>query len=263
MLQLLSLTIQKVVKLDMNKYSINEQGMAGIILIIGALVLLVAGGVVGSMVPDMINKKNVPEVKPTVSIVEPTLIAQPSSTEEPEISETPGGKGYIEGGLSYPSSGVPSDVGVCAELVENTGIKTCGKQIKDKKYKNGVGFKLEVDPGVYYVYALRGEQKAYYNQFVLCGLSVTCKDRTKIPVAVKSGQVAEAMPEDWYDETVPSAKPTVKLALPSVTPSAVPTLVKLQINPNILQKITFPTATPTPAKIVIPTIKIKLPDLGL
>jgi hypothetical protein len=243
----------------------NQEGVAGIIIVIGALLLLVVGGLAGSMVPDMLKNKNTPEVKPTVSIVEPTVIPEPSVSQGADDSKTLQEKGFIEGGLSYPSSGIPSDVGVCAELVENTGVKTCGEQIKDKKFKNGVGFKLEVAPGVYYVYAFKGEQKAYYNQFVLCGLSVACKDRTKIPVIVKSGQVSEAMPEDWYDEVTPSTKPTLKPLMPKITiaPSATPTSTKLIINPNILQKITFPSATPTPIKIVVPTIKINLPDLGL
>ncbi len=235
----------------------NQEGVAGIIIVIGALLLLVVGGLAGSMVPDML-KKNVPDVKPTVAFVEPTLIPEegPSvtPTEEVELSNK---TGVIEGALTYPAGGIPDDVGACAELASDTNIKICGKQIKDKKYKTGVGFKLEVESGVYYVYAFRGDKKAYYNQFVLCGLNISCKDRTKIPVPVKAGQETTAMPDDWYDESVPTPKPTLKLLLPKITiyPSATPTGTKLIINPNILQKITFPSATPTPIKINL--------DLGL
>lgn len=225
----------------MNKNFENQKGIAGIFIVIGGLALLAVGGVLGSMLPGMMDKKN-----PTPAV--PTAGASPS----PEASEEVDESGYIEGKLTYPSAGVPDDVGVCAELATDSNIKFCDKQIIDSKYQTGVGFKLKVEPGVYYVYAYRDEMKAYYNQFVICGLKADCKDRTKIPVIVKAGEIAEAMPEDWYDIPKPTTKVTVTPTL-----KLIPTIGKIEIDPDILQKITFPSATPTPIVIQkIPTIKL-------
>ena len=184
----------------------SKKGIAGIYIVIGGLFLLAMGAVIGSMFSS--GMKNQPEVIVSVS---PT--ATPTSIPEEESM------GSIEGELIYPSEGIPADVGVCAELLENTNIKTCVQQTKDKKYKTGVGFKIDVTPGVYYVYATKEQQRAYYNQFVICGLKYECKDRTKIPVIVKAGAVSEAMPHDWYDTTTPTPspkitlKPTIKLPI--------------------------------------------------
>lgn len=256
-----------VVEFIMIKNYSKQAGVAGIVLVVGGLLILAVGGVLGSMAPKLLEErsKKMVDVVPTVIIVEPSLIptvAEPSIESENSGMEK---KGYIVGKLTYPSSGVPAEVGVCAELTSNTNIKTCTTQIKDKKYLTGVGFELEVEPGIYYVYAFYKDQKAYYNQFVVCGLNVSCKDRTKIPVIVKEGQIVDAMPEDWYDEVPvvkkPSATPTLaKLKLiPTITSVPVPTVSKLYINPNVLQNITFPSATPTPFLVPkIPTIKLNL-----
>ncbi len=235
----------------MNKQ--KEKGAIPVFLVFGGLFILAIGVVAGR------NFKK--EVIPTVTPVPTAMEATPSVTME--------SKGKISGYLIYPSDHIPEEMGVCAEVVGNTSLTTCVKQIKDKKYKTGVGFEMELDPGMYYVYAFLDKTKAYYNEFVLCGLEAKCKSHVKIPVVVKAGSVDEnILPQDWYDqvEATPTTKPVTTLApsatsAPTVTVAPTntpvpptPTTAKLILNPGILKII--PTATPTPIKIVIPTIKI-------
>jgi hypothetical protein len=62
---------------------------------------------------------------------------------------------------------------------------------------------LELDPGSYYVYAqLPGDPyKAYYDEFVTCGLKFGCPSHKPIEVVVKAGVNLTAInPHDWYDD---------------------------------------------------------------
>lgn len=234
----------------MNKQ--KEKGAISLLLVFGGLALLV----VGIMAGRNFKKETPPTITP-----EPTAMqATPTVATE--------SKGKISGYLIYPSDHIPEEMGVCAEVVGNTSLTTCAKQIKDKKYKTGVGFEMELDPGMYYVYAFLDKTKAYYNEFVLCGLEAKCKSHVKIPVVVKAGSVDEnILPQDWYDqaEATPTTKPIATIAptvtvaptatvAPTNTPVAPTPTSKFVLDPGILKLI--PTATPTPVKIVIPTIKI-------
>jgi len=173
-------------------------------------------------------------------------------------------KGSISGYLIYPSEGIPQDVGVCAQSMDNSKFIYCVKQIRDKKYKSGVGYQMDLDVGNYYVYAFYKDMRAYYDEFVICGLKATCKSHTKIPVVVTAGSVQDnILPHDWYD--------TETTVTPTIAPTTVPTVVVVTAAPTIkvvVPKITIkipqitikvPTLTPTPIKLVIPTIKIALP----
>jgi len=45
------------------------------------------------------------------------------------------------------------------------------------------------------------DYKAYYSEFVTCGLSVNCPSHKPIPVAVKTGEtVNDIDPQDWYKQ---------------------------------------------------------------
>lgn len=113
-----------------------------------------------------------------------------------------GNVGLIEGPLTYPSESVPADLQVCAEDVLTTQTFCTTEQIKDQKYKNGVGFKLPVQPGKYFVYATRPDQtdqKAYYSEFVTCGYLASCSDHTPIEVIVTADETVDNIdPGDWY-----------------------------------------------------------------
>lgn len=181
-------------------------------------------------------------------------------------------KGSISGYLIYPSEGIPQDVGVCAQSMDNSKFIYCVKQIRDKKYKSGVGYQMDLDVGNYYVYAFYKDMRAYYDEFVICGLKATCKSHAKIPVVVTAGSVSDnVLPHDWYDtEATVTVTPTTTVA--TATSTTVPTVASLVtavptikvVVPIITIKIPqitikVPTLTPTPIKLVIPTIKIALP----
>lgn len=124
----------------------------------------------------------------------------PAQTEE---------KGVIEGSLSYPSEFIP-EMKICAEIPKS-GEKICTTdQIKSGRFANGVGYRLEVPAGTYQVYATLSDAKkigadsfenyrAYYSEFVTCGLSYGCPSHVPINVAVKAGEtVSKIDPTDWY-----------------------------------------------------------------
>ena len=118
--------------------------------------------------------------------------------------------GVIEGSLSYPSEFIPPDMTICAENLATKKIYGTNQHRKAKKYKFKVGYKLEVPPGDYHVFAqlpdpakygagYAKDYRAYYSEFVKCGMSVDCLDHTPIVVKVKSGVTVSGIdPMDWY-----------------------------------------------------------------
>jgi hypothetical protein len=119
--------------------------------------------------------------------------------------------GVIEGSLSYPSEFIPDDMTICAENLATKQIYSTRKHVKAKKYQYKVGYKLAVPPGDYHVYAqlpdpdrygatYSKDYRAYYSQFVKCGMSVECQDHTPIVVKAKSGETVSGVdPQDWYN----------------------------------------------------------------
>ena len=68
-------------------------------------------------------------------------------------------------------------------------------------------FTVNVPAGKYYIYGSRSSLKdssgnvwkAYYDQFVLCGMSVTCKDSSKVVLTVQAGKtISNVTIGDWY-----------------------------------------------------------------
>ncbi len=146
------------------------------------------------------SNKKIPAATPTppkltLNDVEPTVAAENKST------------GYIEGTFIFPSEGIPETMRACAENTENAQI-TCSGTLKETGLKNT--FSFEVPAGKYRVYAesgLEGQQnyKAYYTEFVTCGLLASCPSHEKIIVTVGIDEtVSDIMPHDWYD---PSQNP--------------------------------------------------------
>ena len=122
--------------------------------------------------------------------------------------------GIIEGSLSYPSEQIPADMTVCAENTL-TQEKFCTKEhIKSDKYTYGLGYKLDATPGKYFVYALtpnaQGEYRAYYSEFVTCGLKFECESHQPIEVFVELNKTTDKIdPQDWYN--IPTPTPTTGL----------------------------------------------------
>ena len=133
------------------------------------------------------------------------LILQPC----PGVAAAPQA-GVIEGSLSYPSEFIPPDMTICAENLATKKLSCTLKHLKAKKYMYKVGYKLEVPPGDYQVYAYLPDParygasypkdyRAYYSEFVKCGMSVDCPSHVAIVVKVKSGETVSGIdPQDWY-----------------------------------------------------------------
>ena len=111
-------------------------------------------------------------------------------------------KGFIEGSLSYPSNYIPKDMGVCALNLDTQKEYCDTDQLYDKKYTYGVGYKIQVPAGNYNVYATAAEQKdykAYYDEFVTCGLKSNCPSHDPLEVKVTKDQTTSSIdPIDWY-----------------------------------------------------------------
>lgn len=153
----------------------------------------------------------------------PTPTITPSLTETPTASETPRpqltitrsptvkptdkNNGVITGSLSYPSEGIPEGLKICALNLVSKQEYCTDKQLKGapEEFTYGYGYKLEVPPGDYNVYAFLPSQpsfKAYYSDFVTCGLKYDCPSHNPIKVTVKAGKVSyQVDPGDWYAPT--------------------------------------------------------------
>jgi len=121
------------------------------------------------------------------------------------MSETPEqefGLGTIEGSLSYPSEFIPFDMEVCAQNVSTRELYCTSEHIKNSKYTYGVGYKIEVPAGDYYVYAstqMVPGYKAYYSESVTCSQGSGCFSHDPIRVKVSSGKTVSGVdPQDWY-----------------------------------------------------------------
>lgn len=119
--------------------------------------------------------------------------------------QTANQKVSIEGSLSYPSDSIPQDMEVCAVDVNDAKNTICTKDhITDKKYTYGVGYKLELAPGAYNVYATTSfwqGYKAYYDEFVTCGMKYSCQSHNALEVKVEAGKnLTDIDPIDWYKQ---------------------------------------------------------------
>lgn len=116
--------------------------------------------------------------------------------------------GTITGALSHPSDFNFPRMIVCAEAVNSRRIHCTDKRITNRRSRKFT-FRLRVPAGSYYVFAtiVNGDDpaddargyKAYYSEFVKCGLSVGCPSHEPIKVTVRAGQTLTGIdPGDWY-----------------------------------------------------------------
>jgi hypothetical protein len=115
--------------------------------------------------------------------------------------------GTITGALSYPSDFDFPRMIVCAETVNASSIHCTDKRVVNRR-TGKITYKLTVPAGSYYVFAtiVNGEAvesyrgyKAYYSDFVKCGLSINCPSHAPIKVTLRAGQTVSGIdPGDWY-----------------------------------------------------------------
>ncbi len=137
--------------------------------------------------------------------------AQPSTNTEvltpDEVMSTvePSAFGKIQGKLSYPSEGVPIDMVICAQRKDTSQNFCTNDHIITPDQPTT--YQLEVPAGSYEVYAYvesSPQVKAYYSEFVTCGLLASCPSHKRIEVAVQGGATLNNIdPGDWY---VPSGE---------------------------------------------------------
>ena len=115
--------------------------------------------------------------------------------------------GSISGSVGYPSEGTPAQR-VCA--VRGAGATPVCVETQDSPPASNTFTIKNLAPGDYYVYAslidpaaygsdIPSTFKAYYNEFVRCGMLYSCKDTTPIVVHVNAGADTPGIePNDWY-----------------------------------------------------------------
>lgn len=126
----------------------------------------------------------------------------------PELKVSAQRTGTITGALSYPSDFDFPRMIVCAEAIDSRRIHCTDKRILNRRRRTPT-YKLTVPAGSYYVFAtiVNGTEpvdsyrgyKAYYSEFVKCGLSVNCPSHAPVKVTLRAGQTLDGIdPGDWY-----------------------------------------------------------------
>lgn len=174
-----------------------NQLVLGILIGVGLIGLIGGAYYFGSRSPQSVEVDN-PQITVAPTYINPTASNTPSVV--PSAMQTK--KGIIEGSLSFPSQGIPSDMEICAQNWISQETICTKNHIENSKYIYGVGYTLEVPEGEYYVYATVSSfdgYKAYYNKYVTCGLKYECQDTTPIIVKVEEGKTVSGIdPHDWY-----------------------------------------------------------------
>ncbi len=130
-----------------------------------------------------------------------------SSPAAPAPSAPPSEMATIEGSLSYPASGIPPELYVCAEAVQSQAQYCTSEHITDARFTYFQGYRIIVPPGSYYVFAARssGSIRAYWSEFVRCGLQLACPSHTPLVVEAASGQTVTGIdPGDFYAPETPT-----------------------------------------------------------
>ncbi|MEX0895332.1 MAG: hypothetical protein WDZ94_00135 [Patescibacteria group bacterium] len=128
------------------------------------------------------------------------LFPEPSPQPTPTDS-TASASGTITGSLSFPSEVIPPMI-ICAETLESDDEFCTEDTIENDRFEYELGYEITVPVGQYYVYASlpNDPYRAYYNEFVVCGLSVECESHDKLIVEVAAGEmVTDIDPQDWYN----------------------------------------------------------------
>lgn len=131
----------------------------------------------------------------------------PQPTATPEATPTPTESGFIRGTMAYPSDGIPGGMVACAE---NQETKETACTDGRNSWEARVSYTLKVPPGRYYVYGkllpggddsaegMRGV-RAYYTEFMKCGMGANCNSHKRIPLEVSAGESLTGITVgDWW-----------------------------------------------------------------
>lgn len=170
-----------------------------LLIIILVVIIAIMAGTIGFMVWQNISKSNQIDLDNTSS----NQTATSNQSTEQSLKTEPVSTGTISGSLTYPAGGIPESLTVHALNLDTNKEYTTSNHINDSKYQYGVGYTLEVPAGRYHVYSTLAEnpgKKGYHNQFVVCGMSVSCTNTDIIEVQVRAGETTDDVTVgDWYN----------------------------------------------------------------
>ncbi len=173
-------------------------GLIGLIIAIALTATVVGGSMYiynqNTRINDLSMKvKQETTTSPSIMKPEPSLMMTSPSATITQVT-----KGTISGTLIYPAEVLPPEMITCAQDT-TSNVSTCTSQ--KKHTDKGTEFSLQVSPGIYYVYSQipTNPKKAYYTEFVTCGLKYECPSHKKISVTVEAGKTVPAPPQDWYE----------------------------------------------------------------
>jgi nucleoid-associated protein YgaU len=113
---------------------------------------------------------------------------------QPSFSNQSTTIGTITGLLSFPSERIPP-LTIFAIRIDN-GLSTY-YSIETTEHQSS--YTIEVDPGVYNVFAYRDDFAGGYTKYVTCGMGASCSKHSLLPVKVKSGKTVKNIDlADWY-----------------------------------------------------------------
>ena len=113
---------------------------------------------------------------------------------QPSFSNQSTTIGRITGLLSFPSERIPP-LTIFAIRIDN-GLSTY-YSIDTAEHQSS--YAIEVDPGIYNVFAYRDDFAGGYTKYVTCGMGASCSDHSPLPVVVKAGKIVKNIDlADWY-----------------------------------------------------------------
>jgi len=161
-------------------------------LVVIILVVVILLGIIGFFIwQNFLKPKQAADGVKTVTT---------SNSKSVTDDTTPVATGFIEGSFTYPSEGIPEEIVVYAKNLDTGKEYSTSNHVSSSSFQNGVGYKIEVPVGNYNLYGLLSNNRAYYDQFIVCGMSVDCKDFSKISVKVTDGGTASDITiGDWWN----------------------------------------------------------------
>lgn len=115
-----------------------------------------------------------------------------------------GQSGQITGKLVYPGDGIPRDLVLCitssepeTTLCSNFKASTLtAARMVFKIDRRKATYQVTLPPGNYHIFAKTGEMpghRAFYNEYVKCGMEYTCRSKKPIILAVRNGKIIKGV----------------------------------------------------------------------